>query len=143
MNHDGIKYTKSRTYTTFYSNSQVKKCPKCKKDTGPVAKVARRIQDLQKDFRSIMDCITEENAENNIKTFSALLQEVEKVCKPPCRELVTCQQVLLQCFAMLANTFKVEIDPKEAQLVPFTGQTQDSESEDDSDDDDFGMPGLI
>jgi len=44
---------------------------------------------------------------------------------------------------MLANTFKVEIDPKEAQLVPFTGQTQDSESEDDSDDDDFGMPGLI
>jgi len=39
---------------------KVKKCPKCKKDTGPVAKVARRIQDLQKDFRSIMDGITEE-----------------------------------------------------------------------------------
>ena len=50
-------------------------------------------------------------------------------------------QVLLQCYAQQGNTFKIEIPPEEAQLVPFTGNTL-SDSEDDSDDD-FDMPGLI
>ena len=58
-------------------------------------KVARRIQEVQKDFRIIMDSITEDNADTNIKMFSGLLQEVEKVCRPPCRELIVCQQVLI------------------------------------------------
>lgn len=92
-----------------------------------------------------MDSISEDNAEANIKKFSGLLQEVERVCKPPCKELITCQQVILQCYAMQANTFKVEIPPEQAQLVPFTGQPySDSEEEsDDDDDDEFSMPGLI
>merc|ERR1711990_511490 len=123
---------------------QVKKCKKCKKDLTAILKVSRKLQELSKDFRMIMDTISEESAHQQIKHISSLLQEVEKVCKPPCKELITCQQVLIQCFAMLGNTVKVEIPPEKAQLVPFTGGASYSDEDDDDDsEDEFDMPGLI
>jgi len=123
---------------------KVKKCKKCKKDLTPILKVSRKLQELSKDFRMIMDTISEESAHQQIKHISSLLQEVEKVCKPPCKELITCQQVLIQCFAMLGNTVKVEIPPEKAQLVPFTGGASYSDEDDDDDsEDEFDMPGLI
>ena len=124
---------------------QVKKCKKCKKDLTPILKVSRKLQELSKDFRMIMDTISEESAHQQIKHISSLLQEVEKVCKPPCKELITCQQVLIQCFAMLGNTVKVEIPPEKAQLVPFTGggASYSDEDNDDDSEDEFDMPGLI
>ena len=121
---------------------QVKKCKKCKKDLTAIVKVSRKLQELSKDFRMIMDTISEESAHQQIKHISNLLQEVEKVCKPPCKELITCQQVLIQCFAMLGNTVKVEIPAEKAQLVPFTGGASYSDDDDDSEDE-FDMPGLI
>jgi len=123
------------------SAEKMKKCKKCKKDLVAIMKVSKRLQDLSKNFRSILDDISEENAEINVKTMSNLIQEVEKVCKPPCKELITCQQVLIQAYGMLGNTFKIEIPPEQAQLVPFTGRV-DSDSEEESDDE-FDMPGLI
>lgn len=121
---------------------QVKKCKKCKKDLTATVKVSRKLQELSKDFRMIMDTISEESAHQQIKHISNLLQEVEKVCKPPCKELITCQQVLIQCYAMLGNTIKVEIPAEKAQLVPFTGGASYSDDDDDSEDE-FDMPGLI
>jgi len=122
---------------------KVKKCKKCKKDLTPILKTSRKLQELSKDFRMIMDTISEESAHQQIKHISNLLQEVEKVCKPPCKELITCQQVLIQCFAMLGNTIKVEIPAEKAQLVPFTGGPSYSDQDDDDSEDEFDMPGLI
>lgn len=123
---------------------KVKKCPKCKKDLKGVVKVTKQLQELSKDFRSIMDSITEENSNQNIAKFSALLQDIERVCRPPCREIITCQQVLLQCFARQGNQFRKEIPAERAQLVPFTGAPDSSDEDDDDDSDgDFDMPGLI
>merc|ERR1711936_265283 len=113
-------------------------------DLTPILKVSRKLQDLSKDFRMIMDTISEDSAHQQIKHVSNLLQEVEKVCKPPCKELITCQQVLIQCFAMLGNNVKVEIPAEKAQLVPFNGPTTSYSDEDDDDsEDEFDMPGLI
>lgn len=127
------------------SLEKVRKCSKCKKDLGPVLKITRRLAELQKDFRGVMDSITEGSAAESIVKYSALLQDVERVCRPPCRELVTCQQVLLQCYAMLGNLHTVELKPEEAQLVPFQGSRVESDGsdEDDESDDEFDMPGLI
>ena len=140
---------------------QLKKCKKCKKDLIPVLKASKKLQELSKDFRMIMDTISEESAAQQIKTISNLLQEVEKVCKPPCKELIMCQQVLIQCYAMLGNNvkvaiiiiililnliliFKVEIPAEKAQLVPFNGPTTSYSDEDEDDsEDEFDMPGLI
>ena len=122
---------------------QVKKCKKCKKDLTATVKVSRKLQELSKDFRMIMDTISEESAHQQIKHISNLLQEVEKVCKPPCKELITCQQVLIQCFAMLGNNVKIEIPPEKAQLVPFTGGGSSFSDEDEDSEDEFDMPGLI
>merc|ERR1712110_1268632 len=113
-----------------------KKCKKCKKDLIPVLKASKKLQELSKDFRMIMDTISEESAAQQIKTISNLLQEVEKVCKPPCKELIMCQQVLIQCYAMLGNTIKVEIPAEKAQLVPFTGGASYSDVDDDDDSED-------
>merc|ERR1711936_1273023 len=127
---------------SFLLNMEVKKCKKCKKDLTAIVKVSRKLQELSKDFRMIMDTISEESAHQQIKHISSLLKEVEKVCKPPCKELITCQQVLIQCFAMLGNTVKVEIPAEKAQLVPFTGGASYSDDEEDTEDE-FDMPGLI
>jgi len=121
---------------------KLKKCPRCKKELKGIGKTARQIGELQRDFRKIMDDISEDNAETHIKTFSALLVEMEKVMKMPCKEFITCQQVILQCYAVLGNSFKVELDPAACQLVSFTGKQDSDSSEDDfSDDDD--MPALL
>jgi len=123
---------------------KLKKCKKCKKDLIPVLKASKKLQELSKDFRMIMDTISEESAAQQIKTISNLLQEVEKVCKPPCKELIMCQQVLIQCYAMLGNNVKVEIPAEKAQLVPFNGPTTSYSDEDEDDsEDEFDMPGLI
>lgn len=123
------------------SLGKVKKCPRCKKDLKGMGKVERQILNMHRDFREIMDEIEEENAEANITKYSLLLSEIEKVCKMPCKELITCQQVLLQCFAALGNASRVEIAPETAQMVPYAGGGSDYGSSDDEDEED--MPGLI
>ena len=59
----------------------------------------------------------------------------------PSKEQITCQQILLQYFAVLANSHVEFSDSTE--IVTFNGNDQDFEEdfEDDSDDDE--MPGLI
>jgi hypothetical protein len=64
-----------------------------------------------------------------------------QVCQMPCKEMITCQQILLQCFAALGNASRVEIAPETAQMVPYTGAGSDDESSDEDDEED--MPGLI
>eukprot|EP00092_Neocalanus_flemingeri_P009559 GFUD01010288.1.p1 GENE.GFUD01010288.1~~GFUD01010288.1.p1 ORF type:complete len:573 (+),score=99.99 GFUD01010288.1:78-1796(+) len=123
------------------SLGKVKKCPRCKKDLKGIGKIERQIQGLHRDFRQIMDDIKESNAEANIKTYSLLLSDIEKVCKMPCKELITCQQVLLQCFAAVGNASHVEIAPELAQMVPYSGGGSDYGSSDEDDEGD--MPGLI
>jgi len=86
---------------------KIKKCPRCKKELKGLAKTCRQIVELHRDFRTIMDAIAEDNAEENISRYSGLLTEIEKVCMMPCREVITCQQILLQCFAVLGNSHKV------------------------------------
>lgn len=103
------------------SVDKIKKCPKCKKDLKTMQKLALQIRKLQADFRSIMDNLSEENADQNIKIFSTLLMEIEKVCKMPCKEIIECQQVLLQCFAVLGNSFIRKPSPEECQLTLYTG----------------------
>jgi len=123
------------------SLEKVKKCPRCKKDLKGIGKIEKLIGYMHRDFRQIMDEIEEATAEANIKKFSNLLTEIEKVCQMPCKEVITCQQILLQCFAALGNASRVEIAPETAQMVPYTGTVSD---DDDSDEDDEGdMPGLI
>ena len=63
-----------------------------------------------------------------------------QVCRMPSKEQITCQQILLQCFAALGNTHVEFSDSTE--LAPFTGTAQD-DFEDFEDDDDDEMPGLI
>jgi len=124
------------------SLGKAKKCPRCKKDLKGIGKIEKQIQNLHQDFRQIMDAIEESNAEANITRFSALLSDIEKVCKMPSKELITCQQVLLQCFAVLGNSSRVELAPETAQLVPYSGGGSDyGDSSDEDDDED--MPGLI
>jgi len=121
--------------------TKVKKCPKCKKDLKSLGKIERQLVEMHTDFRKIMDRINETNAQENINKFSKLLTEIEKVCKMPSKEQITCQQILLQCFAVLANSHVEFSDSTE--IVTFNGNDQDFEEdfEDDSDDDE--MPGLI
>lgn len=123
------------------SLDKVKKCPRCKKDLKGIGKIEKQIQCMHRDFRQIMDDIQESNAETNIKKFSQLLTEIERVCQMPCKEMITCQQILLQCFAVLGNASRVEIAPETAQIVPYTGAGSDDASSDEDDDED--MPGLI
>lgn len=124
---------------------KMKKCPRCKKDLKGMAKVGRLVKELHRDFRTTMDSIQEGNAEDNVKKYASLLAEIEKVCKMPCREVITCQQILLQCYAILGNSHKIEIDPAATQLVAFSGARDSSEDEEegDSEDDDDDMPMLI
>ena len=58
----------------------------------------------------------------------------------PSKEQITCQQILLQCFAALGNCHVEFSDSTE--IVTFSGNTNDDFDEDDEDDDDE-MPGLI
>jgi len=121
------------------SLEKVKKCPRCKKDLKGIGKIEKLIQSMHRDFRQIMDDIEEATAETNIKKFSSLLTEIERVCKMPCKEVITCQQILLQCYAALGNHSKVELAPGSAQVVPYTGPGSDYGSSDEEED----MPGLI
>lgn len=123
------------------SLEKVKKCPRCKKDLKGIQKIEKHIQTMHRDFRQIMDDIEESTAEANIKKFSNLLTEIEKVCKMPCKEVITCQQILLQCFAVLGNASRVELDPKSAQVAVYNGAGSDYGDSDEDDDED--MPGLI
>ena len=59
--------------------SQVKKCPRCKKELKPVVKIAKQLQQMHRDFRGIMDRINDNNAEANLKKFSSLLVDIEKL----------------------------------------------------------------
>ena len=58
----------------------------------------------------------------------------------PSKEQITCQQILLQCFAALGNTHVEFSDSTE--LVTFNGDGYNEDDYDDDDDDDE-MPGLI
>ena len=57
----------------------MKKCPRCKKDLKGIGKIEKLIQSMHRDFRQIMDEIEEATAETNIKKFSSLLTEIERV----------------------------------------------------------------
>ena len=57
----------------------------------------------------------------------------------PSKEVITCQQILLQCFAVLGNTSREEV---KAEVVAFTGQ-QGGESDEEDWSDEEDMPGLI
>ena len=60
----------------------------------------------------------------------------------PSKEQITCQQILLQCFAVLGNSYVVFSDSTE--LVTFNGNNQQFDEEDyDDDSDEEDMPGLI
>merc|ERR1712013_703539 len=120
---------------------KVKKCPRCKKDLKGIGRIEKHIQAMHRDFRQVMDDIQESTAEANIKKYSVLLTEIEKVCKMPCKEVITCQQILLQCFAVLGNNSRVELDPETAQVALYTGAGSDYGDSDEDDDED--MPGLI
>ena len=65
--------------TVLISFLQVKKCPRCKKDLKGIGKIEKLIGYMHRDFRQIMDEIEEATAESNIKKFSNLLTEIEKV----------------------------------------------------------------
>ena len=58
----------------------------------------------------------------------------------PSKEQITCQQILLQCYAALGNSH-VEFS-ESTDIVTFTGNTEDDD-DDFFDDDDDEMPGLI
>jgi len=105
-----------------------------------VVKIEKQLQLMHRDFRKIMDRINDTNARENINKFSKLLTEIEKVCKMPSKEQITCQQILLQCFAALGNCHVEFSDSTE--IVTFSGNTNDDYDEEDDDDDDE-MPGLI
>ena len=105
-----------------------------------MVKIERELTKMHTDFRKIMDRINDTNAQENITKFSKLLTEIEKVCRMPSKEQITCQQILLQCFAVLGNSH-VEFSDS-TQIVTFNGEDQDFDQDyDDSDEDD--MPGLI
>ena len=42
-------------------------------------KIAKQLQQMHRDFRGIMDRINDNNAEANLKKFSSLLVDIEKV----------------------------------------------------------------
>ena len=44
-----------------------------------MVKIERELQQMHRDFRKIMDRINDSNAQENIKKYSKLLTEVEKV----------------------------------------------------------------
>ena len=44
-----------------------------------MVKIERELQLMHRDFRKIMDRINDSNAQENIKKYSKLLTEVEKV----------------------------------------------------------------
>ena len=135
----------------------MKKCSKCKKDLKAVVKIEKQLQLMHRDFRKIMDRINDTNARENLNKFAKLLTEIEKVsstqfwnifkpflfsqvCKMPSKEQITCQQILLQCFAALGNCHVEFSDSTE--IVTFSGNTNEDYDEEDDDDDDE-MPGLI
>jgi len=117
------------------------KCGKCKRDLKGVEKLINHLKKLQTDFRRIMDGINEENAGDYIKTYSTLLAQIEKIFKPPCREITECQQVLLQSFAVLGNHSVIKPSPQESQLVLYNQGSSDEDEDEDEDDDE--IPGLI
>ena len=59
----------------------------------------------------------------------------------PSKEQITCQQILLQCYAALGNTH-VEFSDS-TDIVTFSGNANDEDDDDFDDDDDDEMPGLI
>ena len=60
----------------------------------------------------------------------------------PSKEQITCQQILLQCLAVLGNSHVEFSDSTE--LVSFNGNgNQEFEDEDYEDSDEEDMPGLI
>ena len=61
----------------------------------------------------------------------------------PSKEQITCQQILLQCFAVLGNSHVEFSDSTE--IVTFNGNQRDTDEEDydDDDSDEEDMPGLI
>ena len=60
----------------------------------------------------------------------------------PSKEQITCQQILLQCYAALGNSH-VEFSDS-TDIVTFSGNTNEEDDDDFfDDDDDDEMPGLI
>ena len=59
----------------------------------------------------------------------------------PSKEQITCQQILLQCYAALGNSH-VEFS-ESTDIVTFSGNTEDDDDDFFDDDDDDEMPGLI
>jgi len=121
---------------------KLKKCSKCKKDLKGLTKLVSHLDKLQKNFRSVMDEITEETAPDYIQSYSRLLTQIEKIYKQPCRQITECQQVLLQSCAILGNYSNVKPTAEESQVALFTNTSQESSDEDQSDSDD-DIPGLI
>lgn len=74
-----VNTVKCKNASSNFNFYQVKKCSKCKKDLKAVVKIEKQLQLMHRDFRKIMDRINDTNAQENIKKFSALLTEVEKV----------------------------------------------------------------
>ena len=59
----------------------------------------------------------------------------------PSKEQITCQQILLQCYAALGNSHVEFSDSTE--IVTFNNINNLEDDFDDDDDDDDEMPGLI
>lgn len=70
-----------------------------------------------------------------------MTDRIVKVCKMPSKELITCQQILLQCYAVLGNSHVEYSDSTE--LVTFNGNDQDFDDDYEEDSDEDDMPGLI
>jgi len=122
---------------------KLKKCPKCKKEVKGMAKLVRQMGQFDRDFRKTMEEINPENANKQLKYYSDLLQDLEKVCKMPCKEIVSIQQVILQCYAVQGNMFNLPAEDIAPMMEQGNGHVQENDSDEDEDDSDDDIPGLI
>ena len=97
-----------------------KKCSKCKKEL-KLNKLIRLIANINEDVRKALPTLNDENVSSHLTHFSNILREMEGRVKHPCKEFIVCQQLISQCYGLMANVSTV---------------VEEDEEDDDEDDED-------
>ena len=81
---------------------KAKKCLKCKKEL-KLAKLSKLMGTLFEDARKVLDEMNLENVNKHLAHYLGLISLMETSVLPPSAELIICQQVVSQCFAVKGN----------------------------------------
>ena len=90
---------------------KAKKCLKCKKEL-KLSKLSKLMGTMFEDARKVLDEMNQDNVNKHLGHYLSLLSLMETSVQLPSAELIVCQQVVSQCFAVKGNYHVVVKSPE-------------------------------